>query len=96
MIITIKGQEDKVLEAESTIKSALDREIIKHWEPEDLHLEAFLAGLLVPRSEPKFYFEVSSTLAAKLVSMTNINTRSDKKGLYFGKDRHTQPMLSRT
>jgi hypothetical protein len=44
---------------------------------------------MFPVSEPKFYIEVPSTLAAKLVAMTNINTRYDKTGMYFGKARDT-------
>jgi hypothetical protein len=89
MVITIKGSEEEVMNAESLIIAKLDSELIKWWYPEDLQWEAFIAGGMFPVSEPKFYIEVPSTLAAKLVAMTNINTRYDQKGMYFGKARDT-------
>lgn len=89
MIITIKGTEEDVLRAESYIVSKLDSEIIQYWVPEDLQFEAFLAGGAFPISDPRFFIEVPSSLAAKLIAMTNINTRFDPYGLYFGISRET-------
>ena len=89
MIITIKGTEEEVLRAESYIISKLDSEIIQYWIPEDLQFEAFLASGMFPISDPRFFIEVPSSLAAKLVAMTNINTRYDPYGLLFGVSRET-------
>jgi len=88
-IITIKGTEEEVLWAESNVCIKLESENIQYWIPDDLQFEAWLSSGMFPISDPKFYIQVPSSLAAKLIAMTNINTRYDPRGLYFGIDRET-------
>jgi len=88
-IVTIKGSEDEVLTAESHVWSMLASERIGVSVPEHLQLEAFLAGTPTPNTDYRFLVEVPSHIAAKLATMSNINTRYDPFGLLFGKNRLT-------
>jgi AAA-like domain len=88
-ILTIKGNEDEVLTAESHVLSLLASERIGNSIPEHLQLEAFLAATPTPDIDYRFLVEVPSSIAAKLATMTNINTRYDPYGLLFGKNRLT-------
>lgn len=88
-IVTIKGSENEVLTAESHVLSILASERIGSSIPEHLQLEAFLASNPTPNMDYRFLVEVPSRVAAKLATMTNINTRYDPYGLLFGKNRLT-------
>jgi hypothetical protein len=88
-ILTIKGAEDEVLSIESHALSLLASERIGNSIPEHLQLEAFLASTPTPNVDYRFLVEVPSSVAAKLATMTNINTKYDHFGLLFGKNRLT-------
>ena len=49
-------------------------------------LEMFLSALMLPVSESKAWVEVRSDGAAALCAASNLNSRTDERGLYFGKD----------
>jgi Helicase HerA, central domain len=85
-IIVIKGGEEEVFRAESHIISILKSELIEVQIPTGRILEMFLSALLLPVSESKAWVEVRSDGAAALCAASNLNSRTDEKGLYFGKD----------
>ena len=85
-IIVIKGGEEEVFRAESHIISILKSELIEVQIPTGRMLEMFLSALLLPVSESKAWVEVRSDGAAALCAASNLNSRTDEKGLYFGKD----------
>jgi hypothetical protein len=88
-IITIMGREKEVFTAESYIISILKSELIEVQIPTGRMLEMFLASLPFPVSDSKSWVEVRSDTAAVLCTSTNLNSRTDEKGLYFGKDLKT-------
>jgi hypothetical protein len=88
-IITIMGGEKEVFTAESYIISILKSELIEVHIPAGSMLEIFLASLPFPVSDSKAWVEVRSDTAAVLCTSTNLNSRTDEKGLYFGKDLKT-------
>ena len=88
-IIVIMGEEEDVFRAESYIISILKSEIIGVRIPTGRMLEMFLSALLFPVSESKAWVDVRSDTAAVLCTSTNLNSRTDNKGLYFGKDLKT-------
>jgi AAA-like domain len=88
-IITIMGKEKEVFTAESYIISILKSELIEVHIPAGRMLEMFLASLPFPVSDSKAWVEVRSDTAAVLCTSTNLNSRTDEKGLYFGKDLKT-------
>ena len=85
-IIIIKGGEEEVFRAESHIISILKSELIEVQVPTGKMKEMFLSALLLPVSESKAWVEVRSDGAAALCAASNLNSRTDDKGLYFGKD----------
>lgn len=85
-IIVIKGGEEGVFRAESHIISILKSELIEVQIPTGRMLEMFLSALLLPVSESRAWVEVRSDGAAALCAASNLNSRTDDKGLYFGKD----------
>jgi hypothetical protein len=88
-IITIMGEENEVFTAENYIISILKSELIEVHIPTGCMLEMFLASLPFPVSDSKAWVEVRSDTAAVLCTSTNLNNRTDEKGLYFGKDLKT-------
>ena len=88
-IITIMGGEKEVFTAESYIISILKSELIEVHIPAGRMLEMFLSSLPFPVSDSKAWVEVRSDTAAVLCTSTNLNSRTDEKGLYFGKDLKT-------
>jgi Helicase HerA, central domain len=85
-IIVIKGGEGEVFRAESHIISILKSELIEVQVPTGRMREMFLSALHLPVSESKAWVEVRSDGAAALCAASNLNSRTDDKGLYFGKD----------
>ena len=89
LILVITGVEKEVFNAESKIISILKSEIIDFSIPAGKQLEMFLAAMPFPISDSKSWVEVRSDTAAILCTSTNLNSRTDEKGLYFGKDLKT-------
>lgn len=89
MIITIRGQEDNVLAAESATLTHLGSELVGAFVPDYLHIEAWLAGMAAPVADSRFYVEVATSTAVKLASANNINPNYDPYGLYWGKNTDT-------
>ena len=88
-IITMMGGEKETFTAESYIISILKSELMEVHIPKGKMLEMFLASLPFPVSDSKAWVEVRSDTAAVLCTATNLNSRTDEKGLYFGKDLKT-------
>src|SRR5665647_1297698 len=88
-IIVIMGREKEVFTAESYIISILKSELIEVQIPAGRQLKMFLSALPFPVSDSKSWVEVRSDTAAVLCTSTNLNSRTDEKGLYFGKDLKT-------
>jgi hypothetical protein len=88
-IIVMSGPEKDVFTAESYIISILKSELIEVQIPAGRQLEMFLSALAFPVSDSKSWVEVRSDTAAVLCTSTNLNSRTDEKGLYFGKDLKT-------
>ena len=88
-IIVITGPKEEVLTAESYIISILKSEIIEVIVPFGKQLEMFMAAMPFPITDSKSWVEVPSDTAAMLCTSTNLNSRTDVKGLYFGKDLKT-------
>lgn len=88
-IIVIMGEEKEVFRAESFIISILKSEVIEVQIPTGRQLEMFLSALPFYVSDSKAWVGVRSDTAAVLCTSTNLNSRTDEKGLYFGKDLKT-------
>ena len=88
-IIVIMGEEKDVFRAESYIISILKSELIEVQIPTGRQLEMFLSALPFYVSDSKAWVGVRSDTAAVLCTSTNLNSRTDDKGLYFGKDLKT-------
>lgn len=88
-IIVIMGGESEVFTAESYIISILKSESIEVQIPTGRQLEMFISALAFPESESKAWVPVRSDTAAVLCTSTNLNSRTDSKGLYLGKDLKT-------
>jgi hypothetical protein len=88
-IIVIMGEEKEVFRAESYIISILKSELIEVQIPTGRQLEMFLTALPFYVSDSKAWVGVRSDTAAVLCTSTNLNSRTDDKGLYFGKDLKT-------
>ena len=87
--IVLSGPEQEVFQAESYVLAILTSEDIEVRIPTGKQLEMYLSALLFPVSESKAWVEVRSDTAAVLCTSTNLNSRTDNKGLYFGKDLKT-------
>jgi hypothetical protein len=88
-LIVIMWKEKEVFTAESYIISILKSELIEVQIPAGRQLEMFLSALPFPVSDSKSWVEVRSDTAAVLCTSTNLNSRTDEKGLHFGKDLKT-------
>jgi hypothetical protein len=89
LIFTIKGNEKEVLTAESYIMSILKSELIDFFVPFGRMFETYLSAMAFPVSESKTWVKVRSDTASILCTSTNLNSRTDDVGLYFGKDLKT-------
>ena len=87
--IVITGSEKEVFKAESYIIAILNSEDIEVRIPTGKQLEMYLSALLFPVSDSKAWVEVRSDTAAILCTSTNLNSKTDDRGLYFGKDIKT-------
>ena len=87
--VVISGPEKEVFTAESHIIAILNSESIEVRIPTGKMLEMYLSALLFPVSDSKAWVEVRSDTAAVLCTSTNLNSKTDETGLYFGKDLKT-------
>ena len=85
-IVVLKGSPDTVFEAESSIIEIIREECVEVGIPTRKQMEMLQTALPGPDSEPRSWVEVRSDGAAVLCSATNLNSRTDTQGLYFGKD----------
>lgn len=88
-IVVLKGSPDAVFEAESQIIEIIREECVEIGIPTRKQMEMLQTALPGPDSEPRSWVEVRSDAAAVLCSATNLNSQTDSKGLYFGKDMVT-------
>lgn len=85
-IVSLRGPADLVFEAESKLINIIRGENIEVTIPSRLQLEMLQTALPGPDSHPRSWVEVRSDGAAVLSSATNLNSRTDDTGMYFGKD----------
>lgn len=85
-IVVLKGPQKKVFEAESQIISIIRGESVEVGIPTRKQFEMLQTALPGPDSEPRSWVEVRTDAAAILSAATNLNSRTDTSGLYFGKD----------
>lgn len=85
-IVVLKGPHKKVFEAESQIISIIRGESVEVGIPSRKQFEMLQTALPGPDSEPRSWVEVRTDAAAILSASTNLNSRTDTRGLYFGKD----------
>lgn len=85
-IVVLKGPHQKVFEAESQIISIIRGESVEVGIPTRKQFEMLQTALPGPDSEPRSWVEVPTDTAAILSAATNLNSRTDTTGLYFGKD----------
>lgn len=85
-IVVLKGPHKKVFEAESQIISIIRGESVEVGIPTGKQFEMLQTALPGPDSEPRSWVEVRTDAAAILSAATNLNSRTDNAGLYFGKD----------
>lgn len=85
-IVVLKGPHKKVFEAESQIISIIRGESVEVGIPTRKQFEMLQTALPGPDSEPRSWVEVRTDAAAILSAATNLNSRTDTCGLYFGKD----------
>jgi len=88
-IVTLRGRADLVFEAESKLINIIRRENIEVTIPDRLQFEMWQTALPGPDAHPRSWVEVRSNGAAILSSATNLNSRTDDQGMYFGKDMLT-------
>jgi hypothetical protein len=87
--IVLSGAENEVFKAESYVIAILNSESIEVRIPSGKQLEMYMSALLLPVSDSKSWVEVRSDTAAILCTSTNLNSKTDDTGLYFGKDLKT-------
>ena len=87
--VVISGPEKEVFTAESYVIAILNSESIEVRIPTGKQLEMYMSALLFPVSDSKAWVEVRSDTAAVLCTSTNLNSKTDECGLYFGKDLKT-------
>ena len=86
LIVVLKGTPEKVFEAESQVINIIRGENIEIDIPTRRQLEMLQTALPGPDSHPRSWVEVRTDAAAVLSSATNLNSRTDSKGMYWGKD----------
>lgn len=87
--VVLSGTEKEVFKAESYVIAILNSESIEVRIPSGKQMEMYMSALLFPVSDSKAWVEVRSDTAAILCTSTNLNSKTDDKGLYFGKDLKT-------
>lgn len=85
-IVVLKGPQKKVFEAESQIISIIRGESVEVGISTRKQFEMLQTALPGPDSEPRSWVEVRTDAAAILSAATNLNSKTDSRGLYFGKD----------
>lgn len=85
-VVVLRGPADLVFEAESKLINIIRGENIEVTIPSRLQLEMLQTALPGPDTHPRSWVEVRSDGAAVLSSATNLNSRTDDTGMYFGKD----------
>ena len=88
-VVVLRGPADLVFEAESKLINIIRGENIEVTIPSRLQLEMLQTALPGPDTHPRSWVEVRSDGAAVLSSATNLNSRTDDTGMYFGKDMLT-------
>lgn len=88
-VVVLRGPADLVFEAESKLINIIRGENIEVTIPSRLQLEMLQTALPGPDTHPRSWVEVRSDGAAVLSSAANLNSRTDEKGMYFGKDMLT-------
>lgn len=88
-VVVLRGPADLVFEAESKLINIIRGENIEVTIPSRLQLEMLQTALPGPDTHPRSWVEVRSDGAAILSSATNLNSRTDETGMYFGKDTLT-------
>lgn len=86
LIVVLKGTHEKVFEAESQIINLIHGESIEIDIPTRRQMEMLQTALPGPDTNPRSWVDVRTTAAAVLASATNLNSRTDDSGIYFGKD----------
>jgi FtsK/SpoIIIE family. len=86
LIVVLKGSPEKVFEAESQIVNLIHGESIEIDIPSRRQMEMLQTALPGPDANPRSWVDVRTTAAAVMASATNLNSKTDDNGLYFGKD----------
>lgn len=89
LIVVLRGPADLVFEAESKLINIIKGENVEVTIPSRLQLEMLQTALPGPDTHPRSWVEVRSDGAAVLSAATNLNSRTDDTGMYFGKDMLT-------
>lgn len=93
LIVVLKGTPEKVFEAESQVVNIIRGENIEVDTPTRKQMEMLQTALPGPDSHPRSWVEVRTDAAAVLSSATNLNSRTDSKGMYWGKDLLTNNQI---
>lgn len=93
LIVVLKGPPKEVFEAESQVINIIRGENIEIDIPTRKQLEMLQTALLGPDSHPRSWVEIRTDAGAVLSSATNLNSRTDSKGLYWGKDLLTNNQI---
>lgn len=88
-MVTIRGEEEEVLNGESDLINELSSNRISFKPADDLQFAAFTAATPIPKMDNRFIVEAPSEIAAKLATMTAVNPKYDKTGMIFGKHEYT-------
>ena len=88
-IVTVKGNANDVLTAESKIWTKCSRDRISKRTADYNQLRAWNAANITPFMDEAFTAEAPSPVAACLVAATNINTLNDDTGVLFARNRVT-------
>lgn len=93
LIVVLKGPHKEVFEAESQIINIIRGESVEVDLPTRKQLEMLQTALPGPDSHPRSWVEVRTNAAAVLASATNLNSKTDSKGLVWGKDLLTNNQI---
>lgn len=88
-MVTIRGEEEEVLNGESDLINELSSNRISFKPADNLQFSAFTAATPIPKMDNRFIVEAPSEIAAKLATMTAVNPKYDKTGMYWGKHAYT-------
>lgn len=88
-LVTIRGEEEEVLNTESDLINELSSNRISFKPADNLQFDAFKAATPIPKMNNMFVVEAPSDIASKLATMTAVNPKYDKTGMIFGKHSYT-------